>query len=213
MVESSDTTRLLLPSEDHIQGPECAPYTLVEYGDYACPACARVSEIIGNLQAILGERLRIVYRHYPLSGVHPEAQEAAEAAEAAGRQGRFWEMHRVLFQNQNALKRKNLLSYGEALGLDIDRFRDELKRRMHRERVRQDFRRGVERGVYKPPGLFLNGERISHFGPCGAGFGKGPDIPELAWLQAWYASHVGLAGTKGTRDHRAWGLKAMPKAQ
>jgi protein-disulfide isomerase len=156
-----DNTRLLLPihDEDHVQGPASAGLTLVEYGDYECPDCGRLFEIIRNLQTTLGERLRIVYRHYPLSGIHPQAQEAAEAAEAAGAQGRFWEMHDLLFQNQDALKPKDLLAYGERLSLDLNRFRGELKKGMYRELVREDFRRGVQNGVYGTPGLFLNGVR------------------------------------------------------
>jgi protein-disulfide isomerase len=159
--EPVDTTRLLLPihDEDHVHGPAAAGYTLVEYGDYECPGCGKLFDIIRDLQATLGERLRIVYRHYPLSGIHPHAQDAAEAAEAAGAQGRFWEMHDLLFQNQNALKRKDLLTYGENLSLDMDRFRNELKREIYRDRVREDFRRGVQNGVYGTPGLFLNGVR------------------------------------------------------
>lgn len=163
--EPLDTTRLLLPihAEDHVYGAESAPYTLVEYGDYECPDCGRLFFIIRDLQATLGERLRIVYRHYPLSGIHPAAQEAAEAAEAAAAQGRFWEMHDLLFRNQNALKRKNLLAYAASLGLDSSRFNDELKKNVYEDRVREDFRRGVQNGVYKTPGLFLNGVR--HDGP------------------------------------------------
>jgi protein-disulfide isomerase len=159
--EPLDATRLLLPiyAEDHVQGPERASYTLVEYGDYQCLSCGRWFEFIRNLQTALGERLRFVYRHYPLSGIHPEAQEAAEAAEAAGAQGRFWQMHALLFRNQHGLKRRDLLSYGETLGLDIVRLKNDLETRVHRERVREDFRRGVQNGVYKPPGLFLNGVR------------------------------------------------------
>jgi protein-disulfide isomerase len=159
--EPVDTTRLLLPihDEDHVHGPASAPYTLVEYGDYECPGCGQLFEIIRDLQTTLGDRLRIVYRHYPLSGIHPRAQEAAEAAEAAGAQGHFWEMHDLLFRNQNALKRKDLLAYGETLSLDMDRFRNELKREVYRDLVREDFRRGVQNGVYGTPGLFLNGVR------------------------------------------------------
>ena len=159
--EPLDTTRLLLPihADDHVYGTEEALYTLVEYGDYECPACGELFLIIRDLQTTLGERLRIVYRHYPLGGIHPEAQEAAEAAEAAGAQGHFWEMHDLLFQNQNALKRKNLMAYAERLGLDRDRFGRELKKRVYEQRVREDFRRGVQNGVYKTPGLFLNGVR------------------------------------------------------
>jgi len=159
--EPLDTTRLLLPihAEDHVHGPESAPYTLVEYGDYQCPACGELFGIIHDLQVTLGGWLRIVYRHYPLSGIHPDAQEAAEAAEAAGAQGYFWQMHDLLFQNQNALKRKNLLTYGESLGLDARRLKNDLKKRVYEDRIREDFRRGVQNGVYKTPGLFLNGVR------------------------------------------------------
>lgn len=159
--EPLDTTRLLLPihAGDHVYGTESALCTLVEYGDYQCPGCGELFVIIRDLQASLGERLRIVYRHYPLGGIHPEAQEAAEAAEAAGAQGRFWQMHDLLFQNQQALKRKNLVAYAENLGLDVNRFRTELKQRVYEERVREDFRRGVQNGVFRTPGLFLNGVR------------------------------------------------------
>ncbi|SRR5579871_1294553 len=159
--EPLDTTQLLLPihAEDHVYGTDAALFTLVEYGDYQCPDCGRLFNIIRELQATLGARLRIVYRHYPLGGIHPEAQEAAEAAEAAGVQGRFWEMHDLLFQHQQALKRKDLLGYSETLGLDRERVSRELKKRVHEDRVREDFRRGVQNGVYKTPGLFLNGVR------------------------------------------------------
>jgi protein-disulfide isomerase len=178
IAEPSDSTRLLLPiyAEDHIQGPEWASFTLIEYGDYKCPACRQVFEILRNLRTTLGEQLRIVYRHYPLSGIHPEAQEAAEAAEAAGEQGRFWEMHCLMFQNQNALKRRNLVSYAETLGLNIDRFRNDLKNRVYQERVREDFRRGVQNGVYRP-GLFLSGVRLHQI--CGL-HGVWPPLPDWA---------------------------------
>src|SRR6476620_8431188 len=122
--EPLDLTQLLLPihAEDHVHGPESAPYTLVEYGDYECPACGQLFKIIRDLQATLGDQLRIVYRQYTLSGLHPHAQEAAEAAEAAGAQGHFWEMHDLLFQNQNSLSHKDLIGYGEGLSLDMNRF-------------------------------------------------------------------------------------------
>jgi protein-disulfide isomerase len=144
---------------DHIRGPEDAPHTLVEYGDYECPACGRLFATLQNLQQELGARLRLVYRHYPLSGIHKHAQMAAEAAEAANAQGRFWEMHDLLFGNQQALERKHLFRYAEQLDLDIDRFHRELKQEAYAERVRQDFIAGVQNGVNGTPGLFLNGVR------------------------------------------------------
>jgi protein-disulfide isomerase len=157
----TDTTQLLLPihDRDHVQGSASASLTLVEYGDYECPDCGRLFWIIQDLQRELGDRLRIVYRHYPLSGIHHHAQDAAEAAEAAGAQNRFWEMHDLLFQNQNALSQKHLVDYAESLKLDLNRFRQELKNQIYDERVREDFRRGVQNGVYRTPGLFLNAVR------------------------------------------------------
>ena len=158
-----DTSDLLLLNPvhqwDHIRGPESAAFTLVEYGDYQCPDCGRLFGTLQSVQQEFGTRLRLVYRHYPLSGIHKHAQMAAEAAEAASSQGRFWEMHDLLFEHQDALEQKHLLRYGEQLELDVDRLRRELKQETHLERVRQDFIAGVQNGVNGTPGLFLNGVR------------------------------------------------------
>lgn len=144
---------------DHAQGPADAALTLVEYGDYECPACGRLFYLLKDLQADSDLRLRLVYRHYPLSGIHKHAQLAAEASEAASAQGRFWEMHELLFENQGALKRDDLLRYAGQLDLDVDRFEKELKAGTYHEAVRQDFIAGVQNGVNGTPGLFLNGVR------------------------------------------------------
>jgi protein-disulfide isomerase len=101
----------------------------------------------------------MVYRHYPLSGIHKHAEMAAEAAQAAGAQGKFWEMHDLLFENQSALKLDNLVRYAGQLNLDVDRFKRELKDGIYHERVRQNFIAGVQNGVNGTPGLFLNGVR------------------------------------------------------
>ena len=156
-----DLSRLLLPIQpgDHVYGLPEALYTFVEYGDYECPDCLRLFTIVHSLQSKSEGMLRLVYRHYPRSGIHPHAQQAAEAAEAAGAQGRFWDMHNLLFANQKALSIKNLHEYGERLSLDAKRYRDELKRRVYRDVVTEHFRRGVENGVYGTPGLFINGRR------------------------------------------------------
>jgi protein-disulfide isomerase len=158
-----DLSRLLLPihSDDHVHGPADASYTIVEYGDYECPACGQLFGVIRDLQAELGNLLRIAFRHYPFSGIHPHAQLAAEAAEAAGAQNRFWEMHDLLFENQNALAPKDLYQYAEQLGLDTKRLHDELKGRRYENLVREHFRRGVQNGVYGTPGLFVNGVRYT----------------------------------------------------
>ena len=157
----ADLSRLLLPIRpvDHVHGPEDAPYTLVEYGDYECPNCGRLYVILRDLQRDIPSQLRIVFRHYPLSGIHRHAEQAAEAAEAAGAQGKFWEMHALLFERQQALHTKDLIRYAGELSLDVERFRDELKNETHSERVRADFLAGVQNGVYGTPGLFLNGVR------------------------------------------------------
>jgi protein-disulfide isomerase len=161
--EDLDLSKLLLPiqPDDHIQGSPDALYTLVEYGDYECPECGRLFATIRDLHVRFGDRLQLVFRHYPLSGIHPHAQQAAEASEAAGAQGRFWEMHDLLFANQNASKKSDLYRYAEQLSLDSRRFRDELQRRVYAERVHEDFRRGVANGVYGTPGLFINGVRYN----------------------------------------------------
>lgn len=160
-MDSENLSRLLLPIRpfDHVHGPEDAPNTLVEYGDYECPDCGRLFVILRDLQSEVAPRLRIVFRQYPLSGVHRHAQQSAEAAEAAGAQGKFWEMHALLFERQQALRTSDLIRYAEELSLDIERFRRELKNETHRERVRTDFLAGVQNGVNGTPGLFLNGVR------------------------------------------------------
>jgi protein-disulfide isomerase len=159
--EDLDLSKLLLPiqEDDHTQGSDDARYTLVEYGDYDCPACGNLFVTIRGLHDRLGDQLRLVFRHYPRSGVHPHAEQAAEAAEAAGAQGRFWEMHGLLFSHQNALGTKDLFSYAKQLSLDEKRFHKELKARLYEDRVREDFRRGVANGVYGTPALFINGVR------------------------------------------------------
>jgi protein-disulfide isomerase len=154
-------SNLLLPiqPEDHVHGVPEARYTLVEYGDYECPGCGQLFLIIRDLYSRLQDDIRLVFRHYPRSGSHPYAQQAAEAAEAAGAQGRFWEMHDLLFEHQTALATKDLYRYAEQLSLDAKRFRAELRDRTYEDRVREDFRRGVANGVYGTPALFINGVR------------------------------------------------------
>jgi protein-disulfide isomerase len=160
-MESASSSRLLLPIRpvDHAHGSEDAPYTLVEYGDYECSDCGRLYVILRDLQRDIASRLRVVFRHYPLSGVHHHAQQAAEAAEAAGAQGKFWEMHTLLFEHQEALRTKDLIRYGGELTLDVERFRNELRNQTYSSGVRADFIAGVQNGVYRTPGLFLNGVR------------------------------------------------------
>jgi protein-disulfide isomerase len=116
--------------------------TLVEYGDYECPYCGRAYPILKAIQERMAGRLRFVFRNFPITSNHPHAQHAAEAAEAADAQGRFWEMHDTLYENQHALKDADLIGYAATLGLDTERFEQDLTRHVFRERVREDFLSG-----------------------------------------------------------------------
>jgi protein-disulfide isomerase len=141
---------------DHVHGPATAPVTLVEYGDYECPYCRAAMPIVQELQHMLGDQLRYVFRHFPLTGSHPHAQQAAEVAEAAAVQGRFVEMHAALFENQDALEKDHLLQYAEDLGLDSARIRRELGAHAYAGRVREDFDSGLASGVRGTPTFYLD---------------------------------------------------------
>jgi protein-disulfide isomerase len=157
--------KLTLPvgPRDHIQGSPAAAVTLVEYGDFECPYCGAAYPIVRQIQQNLGEQLCFVFRHFPLTQIHPHAERAAEAAEAAGAQGHFWEMHDLLFENQQSLDDHNLLRLAKVLKLDIERFAHELVEGTYLERVREDFMSGVRSGVNGTPTFFINGVR--HDGP------------------------------------------------
>jgi Na+/H+ antiporter NhaA len=147
------------PEQDHVRGPGGAPVTLVEYGDYECPYCGRAEVVIRELLDSFGDDLRYVWRHLPLSDVHTHAQMAAEAAEAAGSQGSFWEMHDRLLADQDKLTPTDLTRHAEDLGLDVDRFWDELRRREHAARVDRDVTSADASGVAGTPTFFINGRR------------------------------------------------------
>jgi protein-disulfide isomerase len=144
---------------DHVQGPADAPVTLVEYGDYECPYCGAAYPIIKEVQARMGDRLRFVFRNFPISTSHPHAEQAAEAAEAAGVQGPFWEMHDLLYENQKRLRDEDLRGYAEQLGLDVERFARDLAEHVHAARVHEDFMSGVRSGVNGTPTFYINGSR------------------------------------------------------
>jgi Na+/H+ antiporter NhaA len=147
------------PERDHIRGSEDAPVTFVEYGDYQCPYCGLAEVIIRDLLESFGDDLRYVWRNLPLNDVHPNAQMAAEAAEAAGAQGKFWEMHDKLIEHQEDLSPRDLRQYAEELGLDMDRFWDELRRHEHAERIADDVGSADASGVAGTPTFFINGRR------------------------------------------------------
>ena len=150
---------LPIPDRDHIQGPIDSPIKLLEYGDYECPYCGEAYAVVKTIQKRLGSRLCFAFRNFPLVNSHPHAQHAAEAAEAAGAQGRFWEMHDSLYENQDALEDENLIEYASALGLTTERLIKELEAGTYAARVRQDFRSGARQGVNGTPSFFINGLR------------------------------------------------------
>jgi protein-disulfide isomerase len=154
--------RLVLPvspDRDHIRGSANARLILVEYGDYECPHCGAAHLVIKEILARLGNDLQYVFRHFPLTTVHPHAQPAAEAAEAAAAQGKFWAMHDVLFSNQERLAGPYLPGYAKTLGLDVQRFEMELATDAYAPKVREDFVSGVRSGVNGTPTFFINGLR------------------------------------------------------
>jgi protein-disulfide isomerase len=144
---------------DHVRGPRAAPVTLVEYGDYECPYCGQAYYVMKDLERRAGNLMRFVFRNFPLTTVHPHAERAAEAAEAAGAQGKFWEMHDLLFENQQALGDQDLMEYATLVGLDIPRFAREMREGRYLNRIREDFLSGARSGVNGTPTFFINGLR------------------------------------------------------
>jgi protein-disulfide isomerase len=146
-------------TRDHSQGIADAAVTLVQYGDYECPYCGMAYPIIKDVQVQMGDRLRFVFRNFPIPTSHPHAQHAAEAAEAADAQGMFWEMHDLLYERQRHLADTNLHAYAEELGLDVERFDKEMAEHVHAARVYEDFLSGVRSGVNGTPTFYINGLR------------------------------------------------------
>jgi protein-disulfide isomerase len=156
------TRHLVLPvreEREHIRGPKKAQVTRVEYGDFECPFCGQAHPVMEAVQRRMGKQMRFVFSHFPLVNAHPHAEAAAEAAEAAGAQHRFWEMHDLLFEHQDALEDGDLLAYAQTVPLDIERFVAEMGAGIHAPRVREDFLGGVRSGVNGTPSFFINGEK------------------------------------------------------
>jgi protein-disulfide isomerase len=149
------------PERDHIRGPLDAPVTVVEYGDFECPYCGRAEPVIRELLRDFVD-VRYVWRHLPLNDVHPNTQLAAEAAEAAADQGRFWEMHDLLLEHQDALHPKDLIRYAEELELDVERFTEALREHAGSTRIADDVDSAELSGVSGTPTFFINGRR--HYG-------------------------------------------------
>ena len=153
------TLMLAVGTRDHVRGSEDAPVTLVEYGDFECPYCGRAFQELKEIEARLGPQVRFVFRHFPLTRVHPHAEAAALAAESAGAQGSFWPMHRLLFESQDALEDIRLWEYAGTLGLHLEAFERDMRTRRFLQRIQEDLRSGLRSGVNGTPTFFINGER------------------------------------------------------
>jgi Na+:H+ antiporter, NhaA family len=148
---------------DHIRGDPGAPATLLEYGDFQCPYCGDAFLIVEEVRRRLGDRLRFVFRHFPVAEKHPQAELAAQAAEAAGAQGRFWEMHDRLYRARRRLELEDLREYAQELELDLERFDAELAGEVHLGRVREQRASGERSGVTSTPAFFVGDEQHAGF--------------------------------------------------
>lgn len=158
MSEPVDLSVVVGP-QDHVSGAADAPLTVVEYGDYQCPYCGEAYTILEALRSVLGHNLRFVFRNLPLVQAHPHAQSAAELAEAAGLQGKFWQMHNTLYENQQDLTDTSLQRYARDVGLDITQLADDLSSGRPRQRVDSDFESAIRSGANGTPTFFVNGRR------------------------------------------------------
>ncbi|MCR4279904.1 MAG: DsbA family protein [Candidatus Komeilibacteria bacterium] len=152
---------------DHIKGSATAGVTLLEYSDFQCPACAFYKPMVAQLTAEYGDQIAFIYRHFPLRQIHPNADEAAYAAEAAGYQSKFWEMHDLLFDEQNLWSKESnptdiFITYAERLQLDMEQFRNDYNSSKVKEKVDADLYSGRRAGVNGTPTFFLNGEKFDN---------------------------------------------------
>jgi protein-disulfide isomerase len=163
IISDADIAKLTMPvsqQRDHIQGEGSAQATLVEYGDYECPYCGQAYPIVKEVQKRLKNKLRFVFRNFPITQIHLHAQQAAEAAESAAAQNKFWEMHDYLFEHQRALDDVHLQQYAKNIQIDnISKFKYELEQHVYAAHVREDFLSGVRSGVNGTPTFFINGIR------------------------------------------------------
>ncbi|HYJ12261.1 MAG TPA: DsbA family protein [Thermomicrobiales bacterium] len=157
MTDAAPGLTIPVSDRDHAEGSADAPVTLVEYGDYECPYCGKAFPIVKAIQEQMGDRLRFVFRNFPIATSHPHARRAAEAAEAAGAQGKFWPMHDLLYRHQRTLDEASLLRYAQRLELDMVLFEQDLQNHTYAQRVRDDFMSGVRSGVAGTPAFFING--------------------------------------------------------
>src|SRR5690606_15611936 len=168
-------------SNDHIYGNLHAPLELVEYGDYECPFCGQAYPIVKSIQEKLGRDLKFIFRNFPLRKIHPHAYPAAVATEAAALQGKFWEMHDIIFENQKTLEPENILSFANNIGLDVNRFEMDIANEDLYLKAKRDFESGMKSGVNRTPTFFVNGRKFN------GDWSKGQLLRYLECELAWIA--------------------------
>jgi len=151
---------LKITEKDHMQGNPEAPVELVEYGDYQCPYCKEAYYIVKEIQKNLRSDLKFVFRNFPLSEMHPYALHAALAAEAAGAQDKFWDMHGMLYENQEYLDDNYLIEYAKDLELDMARFEKDFGKKEYYQKVKDDYASGIKAGVRGTPSFYVNGKKF-----------------------------------------------------
>ena len=156
MKQNRDLT-VPVSERDHTQGPATAPLTLVQYGDYECPYTRQSTWVVQAIQQQLGDRLRFIYRNFPLVELHPHALQAALAAEAAAAQGKFWQMHDYIFHHQHTLEDADLARFAEAVGLEMQQFALAMTEERYLARIEEDMESGERSGVQGTPTFFING--------------------------------------------------------
>jgi formate-nitrite transporter family protein len=159
-MDESATLIQPVSANDHAEGPADAPLTLVEYGDYQCPYCWAAYPVVKRLQKTLGEKMRFVFRNFPLAQMHPYAMIAAEAAEAAALQGKFWEMHDLIYEQQNFLDPDIILVWAKWIGLNLEQLGNDIRQGVPQKRIKEDRRSGIRSGVNGTPTFFINGTRF-----------------------------------------------------
>jgi protein-disulfide isomerase len=165
-MSQTDSIMLAVPmnENDHVMGPTSAPVTVVNYGDYQCPGCQKTHRSTEKIARELLDKVRLVYRHFPLVKSHPRALRAAEAAEAAAAQGKFWEMHRRLYLRPDRLRDRDLRGHANEIGLDLERFDREMASGIHADQILKDFHFSLNHGITGTPTTFINGVRYAMSG-------------------------------------------------
>ncbi|WP_421940730.1 DsbA family protein [Pedobacter sp.] len=154
------TLKPAVNGNDHIEGPSSAPVEIVEFGDYQCPYCGQAYPIIKDIQVLFEGQIKFIFRNFPLQEIHPLAFLAAQSAEAAALQGKFWEMHNAIYENQTGMSEEFFIKTATEIGLDLKQFQEDVASESVRERVEADFESGVRSGVNGTPSFYVNGQKF-----------------------------------------------------